>query len=513
MANSSLVLYVENNSTFIEGALDSSVYQDLKKLLGYFPEDSFWMIQNSTSGEKIPEWKKNWDGNISTVCWNRKFCKCNIKKDGTHFPTGLLNKTLSFFSEKGIPFNLVDRRIRTDKTTNYSMSENFEIRDYQQEIINRVVGTSEYKGIDRGIIKVATGGGKSSIASAIIAGIGVSPTIFYVPSIELLQQAKSELEKFVRYNGLPIKVGMIGGGKKDIQDITVMTIQTAVKSLGGVWVKFDDEDHTSDEEMDGISKEEVRDLIRSSRLMICDEVQHWAAETCQIISDNSYSSQYRYGLSATPWRDKGDDLLIDSCFGKQIANINASFLIDRGFLVQPIIHFARISNMRGLAQNSYANIYKSAVVENEMRNSRIVQFSTEFQRMNRRVLILVKHIAHGKLLEELIPDSIFLYGNTGKKKRLAHLDKMRTEDPHITIASTIFDEGIDCRPLNTLILAGSGKSPTRALQRIGRILRPYKDKDKGIVVDFFDDCRYLRSHSLKRKKIYETEERFDIRMG
>jgi superfamily II DNA or RNA helicase len=44
--------------------------------------------------------------------------------------------------------------------------------------------------------------------------------------------------------------------------------------------------------------------------------QHWAAETCQIIADHSYNARFRYGLSATPFRDLGDDLLIDACFGK-----------------------------------------------------------------------------------------------------------------------------------------------------------------------------------------------------
>jgi len=87
---------------------------------------------------------------------------------------------------------------------------------------------------------------------------------------------------------------------------------------------------------------------------------------------------------------------------------------------------------------------------------------------------------------------------------------MRQGLPQITIASVIFDEGIDCKPLDTLILAGGGKSPTRALQRIGRILRPYPNKREAIAVDFMDNCKYMQSHSSKRASIYETEEEFNI---
>ena len=511
MSEKKLVLRVDHNSTYVEGRMSSEIYDKFKRELGYTPENVFWMIKNnSEKAGQHEKWKQEWDGNISAVCWNKQFCKCYIKKSGLHFQTGLLFKAATFLKDHKVPFRRIDIRSKTEKTDNYSMSAEFELRGYQQDIINKVVGTKQTQGIDRGIIKAATGSGKTGIASGIIAGIGVSPTIFYVPSIDLLRQAKDELERFVRYNNLNLKVGMVGGGKKDIQDITVMTIQTAVRALGGVWVKFDDEDKTKDDTDIADIKEEIRDLIRGSRLMICDEVQHWAAETCQIISDASLSCQYRYGMSATPYRDQGDDILIHGCFGRTIADISASFLIKKGYLVKPIIYFNKINNMRGLRKSSYANVYKQAIIENEYRNNQIVQMANRFINGNRKILILVKQIKHGKILEALLPDSIFVYGGTAKKKRAAHLDKMRKGDPQITIASVIFDEGIDVRPLDTLILAGGGKSPTRALQRIGRILRPYEGKKDAIAVDFMDNCKYMQGHSKKRLNIYKTEEEFEI---
>ena len=135
----------------------------------------------------------------------------------------------------------------------------------------------------------------------------------------------------------------------------------------------------------------------------------------------------------------------------------------------------------------------------------------------RSVLILCKQIAHGKILEKLIPGSKFLHGTHSAKKRKAHLDLMRSGDASVTIASTIFDEGVDCKPLDGLILAGSGKSSTRALQRIGRVLRPYtypngRVKSQAMVVDFMDECKYMRDHSKRRLQIYKTEPEFDVEM-
>ena len=511
MSSNSLVLYVDNNSTYIKGRMDSAVYDKFKKKLGYLPENSFWMLKNNASKAKANEkWKKDWDGYISAVCWNKNFCHCHIKKSGLHFHTGLLSKAVSFFRDNNIPFRRVDIRNKTDKINRYTMSEEFEFREYQQDIINKIIGNSEVRGIDRGIIKCATGSGKSSIACAIIAGIGVSPTIFYVPSIDLLKQAKDEIEKFIREDGKRIEVGIVGGGQKDIKDITVMTIQTAVKALGGVWKKFDDEDNNKDDTDISDIKENIRELIKNSRLMFGDEVHHWSSETCQIISDASISCQYKFGMSGTPYRDMGDDILIEGCFGRTIVDINASFLIKQNYLVKPTIYFNKINNMRGLRKSSYANIYKQAIVENEFRNNQVVEMTERFKISGRKILILIKQINHGKILEKLIDGSVFLYGGTAKKKRQKYLDKMRKGESQITIASVIFDEGIDVKPLDTLILAGGGKSVTRALQRIGRTLRPYPGKKDAIVVDFMDNCKYLQSHSKKRLKIYKTEEEFEI---
>jgi superfamily II DNA or RNA helicase/intein/homing endonuclease len=355
----------------------------------------------------------------------------------------------------------------------------------------------------------------TSMASAIMANRGVSPMIFYVTSIDLLRQAKDELERFIKSNGMDISVGELSGLKKDIQDITVMTVQTAVKSLGGVWVKYDDEDFGKEKEDISSIKKDVKTLIQTSKLMMCDEVQHWAAETCQIISDNSYSARYRYGLSATPFRDSGDDILIDSCFGKVIADISASKLIGLNYLVQPKIMMIPIDNPKMSKKLSYANIYKDYIVYNAMRNNIISTLAQNMANDGRSVPILCKQIAHGKILEKLIPESKFLHGTHSAKKRKEHLDKMRSGEANITIASTIFDEGVDCRPLDGLILAGSGKSPTRALQRVGRVLRPYtypngRVKQQAMVVDFMDNCKYMLDHSKKRLKMYKSEPKFDV---
>lgn len=502
-----LKLYLDNSSTTIYGSLKGEKYKAFKESLGYYPEDAMWRQQSNP----------HWDGLISTVCYNKQYCKCSVKKDGMHFPTGLASKAIAFFRENAIDYEFVDCRQDWEtrdidlSLSQVSLKDNtlFKLYDYQQGAVDKAITAQ------RGIIKIATGGGKTKTAAGIIAALGVKPTIFYVTSKELLLQAVADLEEVLLCNGKATKIGMVGCGRKTIGDITVMTVQTAVRAVGEKYVKFDEEDENDATDIEDIKKD-IADLIRSAKLIICDEVQHWAAETCQVIADNSLSCRWRYGLSATPYRDKGDDLLIDACFGRQIVDIKASWLIQNGYLVKPYITFIPIKNFKGQELGPYPSVYKTALVENGYRNEMIAKLSQNLVGMGRTVLVLVQQIHHGEMLNDLIPGSVFMHGSSKDKLRKSHIEKIKSGHAPITISSTIFDEGIDCKPLDTLILAGGGKSPTRALQRIGRVLRKYtypdgRKKENAFVYDFRDHQKYLSQHALARQKIYRSEPEFEIK--
>jgi superfamily II DNA or RNA helicase len=496
-----LKLLVDNSSTRIVDEfrlLKGEPYKRLKKELGYRPEDYLWRHGSQFN-----------DGYVTTVCYSRDKCRCEVKKDGIHFPTGLISKATAFLKELQIPFEVHDVRPNIlPRDIPLEWNDTFQLRDYQQLAIERAVNQQ------RGLIKIATGGGKTAVGSGIISALGVRPTIFYVTSTDLLRQARDEIQKFVQRAGQKIKVGAVGGGYKDVQDITVMTVQTAIRAVGGKYQKFDDEDQDDNTDIEDIKKD-IAELIHEAKLCICDEVQHWRADTCQAIADHSYSCRWRYGMSATPWRDAGDDILIDACFGKLIVDINASYLIQRGFLVKPYIAFVPITNLKGQDFGAWPTTYKQGIVENEYRNEWIAKLSETLVKNNRQVLILVQQIQHGEHLQSLIPGSEFIHGSSGKAKRGKHIELMQQGHAPVTISSVIFDEGIDVKPLNALILAGGGKSPTRALQRIGRVIRPFTygdgtEKKDAFVYDLYDHLRYLSRHAFARRKIYKTEPEFEI---
>ncbi|WP_143701645.1 hypothetical protein [Vulcanisaeta sp. EB80] len=62
----------------------------------------------------------------------------------------------------------------------------------------------------------------------------------------------------------------------------------------------------------------------------------------------------------------------------------------------------------------------------------------------------------------------------------------------------------------SLIVALGGKSKTRALQRIGRLERPYPGKDVTIAFDIWDSAELLYKQGEARKKLYENEPHWRI---
>lgn len=437
-----------------------------------------------------------WDG------WKKQFWSGQRK---TYFPTGLISIVKDYFGENDIEYRGYDIRVRPEKNINLEYSGLIEYRDYQKKIIK----SSAAKG--RGIIQAATGAGKTIIATGIMKEIAVAPIIFFVTSIDLLTQAKESFEEVLLQDGKPLKVGQIGGGVIDIKDVNVMTIQTAVRALGKTWnseTKYDSDD-TDDKTPIAERKEEIQELIHTAKLSFCDEVQHWRASTCQDVAKELKQAYYTFGMSATPYRDEGDDMMIQACFGKKIATVSASKLIKDKWLIKPEIKMIHVYGPKS-PYKSWQKIYKDQIAENEEYNQMVTKIANAYIERGRLVLVLVNQIKHGKEIAKMINNSMFLSGASSKKKREDGIKSLRNRYISCIVSTVIFDEGIDIKPLDTVILAGQGKSKTRAMQRIGRIIRPFPNKESATAIDFMVHQKFLEDHAIERLKMYQTEHEFSI---
>ena len=129
------------------------------------------------------------------------------------------------------------------------------------------------------------------------------------------------------------------------------------------------------------------------------------------------------------------------------------------------------------------------------------------------VLVLVQQYKQGDYLKTLIPNSEFITGKLSSEKRLQYINALRKGEI-VLIATSLADEGLDVRALDSVFLAGGGKSVTKINQRIGRALRKdhngIKQKDKAIVVIYEHNAKYLDKHAKKIRTILKREPEFVV---
>lgn len=422
------------------------------------------------------------------------------------FQIGLLQRVENFYQSHDKEYDLVDLRPPKSEPSPISIINtlkemNKDPYPYQLEVVDQVTNPSN---VDHGIIRVATGGGKTLIMALITAKLGKSTNIFVIGR-DLLYQVHGLFSAAFK----DTKIGIIGDGKCEIADINVISVWTAGQALD-----FNDTPDRDDEKKIEPEKyAQIREIIASAKVNFLDESHCASCDTIRSLSNAMDSVEYLWGCSASPYRDSADDLLIEAILGHKIVDISASTLIDGGFLVKPIIRFATVPPQK-LNDKQYKTIYKEYIVENDVRNQLVCDKTEDLVNLGYKTLVLYESLNHGKILYDLISQKIpcvLLSGKDDAETRMRAKEDLESGKIKCIAASKIFDLGVDIISLSGLVAAGGGKSSVRALQRIGRVIRKAPNKKNAAVVDFLDQTKHLKNHSKARYKIYSTEPSFDVK--
>lgn len=431
--------------------------------------------------------------------------KQRLLKENLEFPFGLLQRVEEFFKKDKRPYEIVDSRGPKSPSCPIdivSKLNSLNKNPYYYQL-DAVAVTNQF---DCGIIRLSTGAGKTLVAALITANFGKN-TIIYVIGKDLLYQIHNLFQSLFDQ-----KIGIVGDGICDIQNINVVSIWTVGQAIGlnksGVVEDADDE-----KAIDPQRYQDIREMMKDAKVHIFDECHVAACKTIQEIGQN-INPEHIYGMSASPWRDDGADMLIECILGRTIINISASNLIENGYLVQPIIKFITVPKMDDLGKKPhYQTVYKKYIVENEVRNNQIIKGAQKLVEQGYQTLVLYNSVAHGihlhEQLSKLLPCAL-LSGKDSSETRNAVKQDLESGKIKCIVASKIFDIGVDLPSLSGLIIASSGKSSVRALQRIGRVIRKFPNKKQAAIIDFYDQAPYLTEHAIARRKIYSSEEKFQI---
>jgi superfamily II DNA or RNA helicase len=471
-------IQIDNCFAKITGDLPDDATADLSRRLSYVNDAARYSFAYKTG---------KWDGRV------------RLLGKTLRFPSGLLGEVLSCLSGYAVTPQIIDNR------QNLQLGDKIEwrgptLRDYQVSAAQKALD------IGRGMMKLATGAGKSNIIAKLCAEYNTE-SIIYVVSLDLLEQIKDTLESC-----LGVEVGLIGGGQCSIKKINVCSVWSAASAFIEE-AKNEEEDVKADNWTPSEKqKANIREMVEGARLVILDEAQFAAAASIQTLINNSKSASHRFGFSGTPWRSDGADILLTAAFGSNIVDVRASDLIDLGWLVEPKIAFKDIPPGIKIPKN-WADVKREYIVENKERNNILMQNTDRLLQMGRKPLILFRELKHGKILESMLPNGTryeMVTGALSIEDREDIKKRFRDGKLDLLLASSVFDQGIDLTALDALVLAGGGKSTGKALQRIGRVIRGNPGKKDALVLETWDQCHFVNKHSKIRYDAYRWEHRFMI---
>lgn len=477
---SQYTLEVHNDSTYLKGPPLSKICTDQLKFATSF------LVPGSHFSRAFQ--KGFWDGRTQLF---------NSKKGS--FPTGLLSRVKKILQQNSLTYQVQDYRQKPTPKLKVKFNPPFLLRPYQQDTVNSAPTKQ------RGIIRIATGGGKSLCLAGIIGKLKV-PTLVLIHKRDVFWQLVETLEK-----SLDIPIGKVGAGVIDIQPVTVAMMQTVARALDPD-IKVDSEDDT---EID--DPESIQALVRNSECVVVDETHRINTGWYELILNNTRNAFYRFGLSATPFRTDNADLVIEAHLAPKFVDISASYLIDNGYLAAPTIYLYPFKHKRQPADLTYAKLYGLEIAQNCARNALIVELARQLLMYDKTVLVAVTRVEHGKLLEPLLqqldPNAIFAHGQMDSLVRKQILADLNEGKRKIVVSTTIFGEGVDVPNLSTLILAKASDSAVDTLQLVGRVLRITPTKKTATIIDIADEgCRFFAQHSKSRNETYKQEPRYNVQI-
>lgn len=402
-----------------------------------------------------------------------------ISKTGRFLPGLSRRVAVACFDLFSIHPEIIDNRTNRPEDGVMTFGEDsseLELRPYQEAAVESLVSG------ETGILKAATNAGKTEIAAELIRRLK-QPTLFLVHRKELLHQTAKRLQ-----DRLGVSVGRVGDGLADIQDVTVampssMTYKVSTSYFNKVSMRV---------------KEDYQNLLYCPALIL-DECHTIKDSRIQAVVSESVA-YYRFAMSGTPLlNDDTVNYTLEGLFGPVLFEISNSELICGGYSSVPECYFIPVED--SIIAMDYQDAYAVGITGSMVRNELIVDTLNVLKKNNYQILVVVREIEHGQSLQLLLEDAVFIHGSMDSSYRMESIERFKKSEITTLISSTILDEGVNIPNIDVLVLAASGKTPKRLLQRIGRGLRK-KLSNRLIVIDFLDTHnKYLLEHSVAR---YET---------
>lgn len=358
--------------------------------------------------------------------------------------------------------NIQDDRPLFDKQ---DWTFNGTLKREQQQVADRVYKNDR---LYNALIKAPCGWGKTFLGCYLVANNG-KPTLIIVHTKLLAYQWHESLEQLIPDQ----RIGFIGDGRFEVADITVGIYKTLINNLDTLQKRYE--------------------------VIFVDEAHLCPAEMfSQVV--NGLSARTKIALSATPTRKDGMHVVLSDYFGpNRITAIDKARLTPTVEVVRTDINF-RIRNPArdwALALNQLA--------QNDNYIDLICETAAAKIRLGRCVLIISERIDMLTRINAKLRNSEMLVGATKNTERERIL-KEAGKSVNAILSTKIFDEGISCHRLDTIIFTCPQNNYAKLEQRIGRIVREHQEKKFPLIVDMWLRGPIVKNMQEKRLEWYKKQQ-------
>jgi len=362
--------------------------------------------------------------------------------------------------------------------------DGWDLHDYQEALVGQALDNK------RCVIKSPTGSGKTLIMASVIKAFGPQAKILCLfTKKQLINQtyeflvkkspAGVELTKTKEFS-----VGVSFSEGFEYGNIMLCSVYSLERLIG-----------TPHERPD---------------VLIVDECHEFSKGKLTSEAISSFpTAKYRIGFTATPPTEAIPKFTLQGGLGPVITEVDTSSLIERGMLARPFVQILPLhTSADDHLDMDYRGVYDKYIVNNDMRNQAITSIveTVKAKTPAAKVLILVNSLEHGQNLMQKIPEAKYLQGSDDLRERNKIIKDFKTKNEFkVLIGTKILETGVNIPEITHFINARGLFSEIATIQALGRALRLNDFSEKVYVYDFYDEVKYLSTHSRKRKSTYKNQ--------
>lgn len=342
----------------------------------------------------------------------------------------------------------------------------YTLRTYQQNAVDEAIKfVNNKQNKKKPVIVAPTGAGKSLYIAAIADKLDF-PLIVLQPSKELLLQ---NYEKYTNY-GNKASIFSASLGSKEIGHVTFATIGSIKNNAErfkelGVKLILIDEAHLQSRPNGQINK----------FLKQLGNVKLLGLTATPIVLNNTLNGPMLQMVNRTR-KSIWNDIL----FVTQIKEV-----IEQGFwadLQYKTIELDEDDLQFNASKSEFTESSMQRVYEKNNVDQLILEEIKAYKDVKKHILIFCPTVEVAKNLQTKIEGSAVIYGNMNNKERDVIITKFKNGEIQVVINVFVLSIGFDFPGLDMIIDTSPTASIGRYYQKLGRVVRPFEDK-QGLIVD------------------------------